>query len=193
MSVKLAKGGNVNLTKGDPLLTTVTIALGWDPRTTDGTAYDLDASVIALGENGKALSERFFVYFGNQRTLGGSIVHSGDNLTGAGDGDDEQITIRLNEPELAAATRIVTVVNIYMADERGQNFGNVRNCFVRVLNTDTGAELVRYDLQEDFSTQTAVVFGELYRYDGNWKFRAVGEGYVNGMRAIATEYGIEIS
>lgn len=189
MGVSLSKGGNVSLTKEAPGLSAVTVGLGWDERTTSGQEFDLDASAIALGVEGIALSDKHFVFFNNLATPDGAVRHTGDNLTGGGDGDDEQITVDLAGLP-AEIDKIVFPVSIYEADSRGQAFGQVRNAFIRVVNQADGAELARYDLSEDASTETAMVFGELYRNGGDWKFRAVGQGYTSGLAGIAKDYGI---
>ncbi|MDQ6839323.1 MAG: TerD family protein [Actinomycetota bacterium] len=191
MSVSLAKGGNVSLTKSAPGLTAVTVGLGWDPRTTTGADFDLDASAIVAGSEGKALSDQHFVFFNNLATPDGSIRHLGDNLTGGGDGDDEQVNVDLvgMAPEV---DKIVFPVSIYEAETRGQNFGQVRNAFIRIINQAGGEEIARYDLSEDASTETAMVFGELYRSGGEWKFRAIGQGYSAGLKGIALDYGVHV-
>ena len=189
MGVNLTKGGNVSLTKQAPGLTTVVVGLGWDVRTTTGTDFDLDASAIVASADGKALSDCHFVYFGNLRTPDGSIEHTGDNLTGEGKGDDEQIKVSLAALP-AEASRVVFPVAIYKGDERGQTFGQVRNAFIRIVDASGGTELARYDLSEDASTETAMVFGELYRNGAEWKFRAVGQGYASGMDGIVADYGL---
>jgi tellurium resistance protein TerD len=191
MSVTLSKGGNVSLSKEAPGLTAVTVGLGWDVRTTSGADYDLDASAILVGANGKVLSDDNFVFFNNLRSPDGSVAHLGDNLTGGGDGDDEQITVQLNSVP-ANVDKIVFPVSIYEADTRQQNFGQVRNAFIRVVNQNGGAELARYDLTEDASNETAMLFGELYRNSGEWKFRAVGQGYASGLRGIALDFGVNV-
>lgn len=191
MSVSLTKGGNVSLTKQAPGLSAVTVGLGWDVRVTTGGDFDLDASAIIVDGAGKVLSDQHFVFFNNLRTPDGSVEHSGDNLTGAGEGDDEQI--RINFPAVSAeAQRIAFAVSIYDADNRGQSFGQVRNAFIRVVNQSDNAELARYDLSEDAATETAMVFGELYRYQAEWKFRAVGQGYASGLAGIAMDFGVTI-
>jgi tellurium resistance protein TerD len=191
MSVTLSKGGNVSLSKEAPGLTAVTVGLGWDVRTTSGADYDLDASAILVGTNGKVLSDDNFVFFNNLRSPDGSVVHLGDNLTGGGDGDDEQITVQLSTVP-ANVDKIVFPVSIYEAETRQQNFGQVRNAFIRVVNQTGGTELARYDLTEDASTETAMLFGELYRNGGEWKFRAVGQGYASGLRGIALDFGVNV-
>ena len=191
MGVSLSKGGNVSLTKEAPGLTAVTVGLGWDPRTTTGQDFDLDASALMLSAAGRILSDAHFVFFNNLTSPDGSVEHTGDNLTGAGEGDDEQIKVDLTRvpPEV---DRIVFPVSIYEADNRGQNFGQVRNAFIRVVNSADDAELARYDLSEDASSETAMIFGELYRHAGDWKFRAVGQGYSSGLAGIARDYGVNV-
>lgn len=191
MGVSLSKGGNVSLTKEAPGLTAVSVGLGWDIRTTTGTDFDLDASAIALGANKKVLSDAHFIFFNNLRSPDGSIEHTGDNLTGEGEGDDEVIKVDLNgvPPEVDS---IVFPVSIYDADARSQSFGQVRNAFIRVVNQAGGAEIARYDLSEDASTETAMVFGELYRNGAEWKFRAVGQGYASGLAGIARDFGVNV-
>ena len=192
MTVSLTKGGNVSLTKqaGAGGLNAVTVGLGWDVRTTTGNAFDLDASAIAADGDSKVLSDKHFVFFGNLTSADGSIEHSGDNLTG--DGDDEQIKINLAAMP-GEVHKIVFPVSIYEADQRGQSFGQVRNAFIRVVNQADGVELARYDLSEDASTETAMVFGELYRNGAEWKFRAVGQGYASGLKGIAQDFGVNVS
>jgi len=191
LGVSLSKGGNVSLTKQAPGLTAVTVGLGWDVRTTTGTDFDLDASAIVVDASGKVLSDQHFVFFNNLRSPEGAVVHSGDNLTGAGEGDDEQIKVDLTAlpPQ---AQRVAFAVSIYEADSRGQNFGQVRNAFIRVVNQADGNELARYDLSEDASTETAMVFGELYRHGAEWKFRAIGQGYASGLAGIAMDFGVNV-
>ncbi|MGC4935280.1 TerD family protein [Gordonia sp. DT30] len=191
MGVSLSKGGNVSLTKEAPGLTAVAVGLGWDARSTTGADFDLDASAIALGANKKVLSDQHFVFFNNLRSPDGSIEHTGDNLTGEGEGDDEVINVDLAgvPPEVDT---IVFPVSIYDADARSQSFGQVRNAYIRVINRSGGAEIARYDLSEDASTETAMVFGELYRNGADWKFRAVGQGYASGLAGIARDYGVNV-
>lgn len=191
MGVSLSKGGNVSLTKEAPGLTAVSVGLGWDIRTTTGTDFDLDASAIALGANKKVLSDQHFIFFNNLRSPDGSIEHTGDNLTGEGEGDDEVIKVDLAgvPPEVDS---IVFPVSIYDADARSQSFGQVRNAFIRVVNQAGGTEIARYDLSEDASTETAMVFGELYRHGAEWKFRAVGQGYASGLAGIARDFGVNV-
>jgi tellurium resistance protein TerD len=191
MAVSLTKGGNVSLTKEAPGLTAVTVGLGWDVRTTTGTDFDLDASAIAVNAGGKVVSDSHFVFFNNKATPDQTIVHTGDNRTGEGQGDDEAISVNLTglPPEV---DKIVFPVSVYDAENRGQNFGQVRNAYIRVLNQAGGAEIARYDLTEDAATETAMVFGELYRNGAEWKFRAVGQGYASGLAGIAQDFGVNI-
>ena len=189
MGVNLTKGGNVSLTKQAPGLNAVVVGLGWDARTTDGRAFDLDASAIVCDADGRVLSDQHFVFFNNRTSPEGAVVHSGDNLTGEGSGDDEQITVTLGSLP-AQAGRVVFPVSIYEADSAGQTFGQVRNAFIRVVNSADNNELARYDLSEDASTETAMVFGELYRNGEEWKFRAVGQGYSAGLAGIARDFGV---
>jgi tellurium resistance protein TerD len=191
MPVSLSKGGNVSLTKEAPGLTAITVGLGWDVRTTTGTDFDLDASAIVLDAAGKVLSDKHFVFFNNTATPDQTVVHTGDNLTGQGDGDDEQIKVNLAglPPE---ADKIVFPVSIYDADNRSQNFGQVRSAFIRVINQAGDAEIARYDLSEDAATETAMVFGEIYRNGAEWKFRATGQGYASGLSGIAHDFGVSL-
>jgi tellurium resistance protein TerD len=191
--VSLSKGGNVSLTKeaGAAGLNAVTVGLGWDVRSTTGTDFDLDASAIGCNAEGKVVSDQHFVFFNNLTSPDGSIQHTGDNLTGEGEGDDEQIKVAVATvpPEV---DKVVFPVSIYDADNRQQNFGQVRNAFIRVVNDANGQELARYDLSEDASTETAMVFGELYRAGAEWKFRAVGQGYATGLAGIARDFGVSV-
>ncbi|NWF27149.1 TerD family protein [Streptomyces sp. PKU-EA00015] len=191
MGVSLSKGGNVSLTKEAPGLTAVIVGLGWDVRTTTGTDFDLDASALLVDANGKVLTDQHFVFFNNLKSPDGSVEHTGDNLTGQGEGDDEQIKVDL-AGVAAEVDKIVFPVSIHEGESRSQSFGQVRNAFIRVVNQAGGAELARYDLSEDASTETAMVFGELYRNGAEWKFRAVGQGYASGLRGIAQDFGVNI-
>jgi tellurium resistance protein TerD len=191
VGVSLTKGGNVSLTKEAPGLTAVTVGLGWDARTTDGSAFDLDASAIGCKADGKVASDQHFVFFNNLKSPDGTIEHTGDNLTGEGGGDDEQIKVNLAGAP-AELDKVVFPVSIYDADTRNQNFGQVRNAFIRIVNQADGKEIARYDLSEDASTETAMVFGELYRSGSDWKFRAVGQGYSTGLAGIARDYGVNV-
>jgi tellurium resistance protein TerD len=191
MGVSLTKGGNVSLTKAAPNLTAVTVGLGWDARATTGVDFDLDASALALGDDHKIKSGQYFIFFNNLRSPDGSIEHLGDNLTGGGDGDDEQVKVDLSAvpPDISS---VVFAVSIYEGDTRQQSFGQVRNAFIRVVNQADSVELARYDLTEDASTETAMVFGELYRNGPEWKFRAIGQGYASGLAGIARDFGVNI-
>ncbi|WP_040798261.1 TerD family protein [Nocardia higoensis] len=191
MSVTLAKGGNVSLSKQAPNLTKVAVGLGWDVRTTTGADYDLDASALACGPNLKVLSDQHFVFYNNLRSPEGTIEHTGDNLTGEGEGDDETINIDLAATP-PSITNIFFPVSIHDADARSQSFGQIRNAYIRVIDLNTNAELARYDLSEDASTETAMIFGELYRHGGEWKFRAIGQGYASGLGGIARDYGVNV-
>ena len=191
MPVSLSKGGNVSLTKEAPGLTAVTVGLGWDTRTTTGAEFDLDASAIVLNNDGKVYSDRHFVFFNNTSTPDSTVVHTGDNRTGEGAGDDEQINVNLAGLP-ADVTRITFPVSIYDAVNRSQSFGQVRNAYIRVLNAAGGAEIARYDLSEDAATETAMIFGELYRNGAEWKFRAIGQGYASGLRGIAQDFGVNV-
>ncbi|MGA8884493.1 MAG: TerD family protein [Acinetobacter sp.] len=191
MAISLNKGGNLSLSKTDPSLTQVLVGLGWDARATDGVDFDLDASAFLLGANEKVRGEHDFIFYNQTRSQDGSVEHTGDNRTGDGDGDDEAVTIDLGKvsPDVQ---KIAITVTIHDADSRGQNFGQVQNAFIRVVNNQSQVEIVRFDLNEDYSTETTMIFGELYRHNGEWKFRAVGQGYNGGLRAMCQQYGINI-
>jgi len=192
MAISLQKGGNVSLDKVAPGISKCLVGLGWDSRSTDGADFDLDASVFMLNENGKVASDQDFIFYGALSSPCGSVQHTGDNLTGEGEGDDESVKI-----DLAAVPstihKIVVGVTIHEANTRSQNFGQVANAFMRVVDAKSGAEVVRYDLSEDYSVETALIFGELYRHNNEWKFRAVGQGYKGGLHAMATNYGVNIA
>ena len=191
MGINLAKGQKVSLTKENPSLAKVVIGLGWDVNRFDtGYDYDLDASAFLLTDTGKVASQEDFIFYGNQSHASGSVNHLGDNLTGDGEGDDEQIKVDLSLVP-AAFSRIAFAVTIYDADKRRQNFGQISNAFIRIVNEEDGQEILRYDLGEDFSIETAVIFGELYRHNGEWKFNAIGNGYQGGLAAICANYGID--
>ncbi|MEE1942540.1 TerD family protein [Streptomyces sp. TRM 70361] len=191
MGVSLSKGGNVSLSKEAPGLSAVLVGLGWDVRTTTGADYDLDASALLCDEAGKVASDRHFVFYNNLTSPDGSVEHTGDNLTGEGEGDDEVVKVNLATLP-ADIHRIVFPVSVHDAEARGQSFGQVRNAYIRVVNQANRAELARYDLTEDASTETAMVFGELYRHGAEWKFRAVGQGYASGLRGIAQDFGVNV-
>ena len=191
MGVSLTKGGNVSLTKAAPNLTSIGVGLGWDVRSTAGHGFDLDASALALGETHKVLGDEYFVFFNNLKSPDGSIEHQGDNLTGEGEGDDEVVTVNLVGVP-AQVLSIVFAVSIYDAETRQQSFGQVRNAYIRVVDLASDIELARYDLTEDASVETAMVFGEVYRSNAEWKFRAVGQGYSNGLAGIARDFGVNV-
>ncbi|GAA5151669.1 calcium homeostasis/redox stress adaptation protein [Nocardioides marinquilinus] len=191
MTVSLNKGGNVSLTKMAPSLTAVAVGLGWDVRLTSGADFDLDASALVCGESGRVVDDQHFVFYNNLRSPDGTVVHTGDNLTGEGDGDDESINVDLAGMP-ASVQKIVFPVSIHDADARRQSFGQVTNAFIRVVDQATGVELARYDLTEDASSETAMLFGELYRRGEEWKFRAIGQGYASGLAGIARDYGVNV-
>ncbi|XXN64223.1 TerD family protein [Enterobacter ludwigii] len=191
MAVSLVKGGNVSLTKEAPTMNVAMAGLGWDARVTDGQDFDLDASVFMVGDDGKVLSDTGFIFFNNKLSACGSVEHQGDNRTGAGDGDDEQVKITLSKVP-ADVKKLVFAVTIYDAEARKQNFGMVSNSFMRIFNNDNGAEIARFDLSEDASTETAMVFGELYRNGAEWKFKAVGQGFAGGLAALASQHGVSV-
>jgi tellurium resistance protein TerD len=191
VGVSLSKGGNVSLSKEAPNLTAVQVGLGWDARTTTGADFDLDASALLTNAAGRVLTDQHFVFYNNLKSPDGSVEHTGDNLTGEGEGDDEVINVDLAQvPQ--EVDRIVFPVSIYDAEDRQQSFGQVRNAYIRVVNQADNRELARYDLTEDASTETAMVFGELYRNNGEWKFRAIGQGYASGLRGIAQDFGVNV-
>ena len=191
MAISLNKGGNLSLSKTDPALNQVLIGLGWDARATDGVDFDLDASAFLLAANDKVRGESDFIFYNQTRSPEGSVEHTGDNRTGEGDGDDEAVKINLAKVP-ADVQKIAITVTIHDAQNRGQNFGQVQNAFIRVVNDQTNVEIVRFDLNEDYSTETAMIFGELYRHNNEWKFRAVGQGYNGGLSAMCSQYGINI-
>jgi tellurium resistance protein TerD len=191
VSISLAKGGNVSLTKLAPSLTKAAVGLGWDVRTTTGADFDLDATALVCGPDGKVLDDRHFVFYNNLTSPDGSVEHTGDNLTGEGEGDDEVVNVNVSAVP-AGVDKVVFAVSIYEGATRGQSFGQVVNAFIRVVDATTGAELARYDLSEDASTETAMIFGELYRHNGEWKFRAIGQGYASGLAGIAKDYGVNV-
>lgn len=193
MPVNLTKGQKVSLTKGNPGLSKVVVGLGWDVNCYDtGSKYDLDATAFMLAENGKVSCQDDFIFFGNLSHPSGGVVHLGDNLTGEGDGDDEQIKINLSLVP-SHITKIAFAVTIYEADARRQNFGQISNAYIRIYDETTGAEILRYDLGEDFSIETAAIFGELYKYGNEWKFNAIGSGYQGGLPAICESFGIDVA
>jgi tellurium resistance protein TerD len=191
MSVSLSKGGNVSLEKAAPGMTKMIVGLGWDARATDGVDFDLDASVFLLGVDGKVIDDKSFIFYNNLKSTCGSVEHTGDNLTGEGDGDDEAIKINLSAIP-AAVHKIVISVTIHDAEGRGQNFGQVSNAFVRVIDEANGKESIRYDLSEDYSIETAMNFGEIYRHKGEWKFKAIGQGFAGGLKPMTLEFGVNV-
>ena len=191
MAVTLSKGGNVSLAKADPTLKNVLIGLGWDTRSTDGQDFDLDASAFLLTDAGKVRSDSDFIFYNNLRSADGSVTHTGDNRTGEGDGDDESLIIKLDTVP-ADVTKIVFVVTIHDAQARRQSFGRSQRLYPPGEPRQQN-EVARYDLSEDASTETAMLFGELYRHSGEWKFRAVGQGYVGGLASVCSQYGINAS
>ena len=191
MAVSLVKGGNVSLTKEAPSMNIAMVGLGWDARVTDGQDFDLDASVFMVGEDGKVLSDANFIFFNNKKSPCGGVEHQGDNRTGEGDGDDEQVKITLSRVA-AEVKKLVFSVTIYDAETRKQNFGMVQNSYMRVYNHDNGQEIARFDLSEDASTETARMVGELYRHGAEWKFKAVGQGFAGGLAALASAHGVSV-
>jgi len=191
MGVSLSKGGNVSLSKEAPGLKTVRVGLGWDTRVTDGSAFDLDASAFVLSPEGKVRSDADFIFYNNKNGANGAVVHQGDNLTGQGEGDDEVVVVNLDQlpPDV---NKISFAVTIHDADSRKQNFGMVTNAFIRVVNDAGGSEIARYDLSEDASTETAMIFGELYRNGEEWKFKAIGQGFAGGLGPLAKSMGVNV-
>ncbi len=191
MSINLSKGQKVDLTKGNPSLKSIMVGLGWDVNAFDsGADFDLDASAFLLGSSGKCPTEKEFIFYGNLEHSSGSVKHMGDNLTGEGDGDDEQVMVNLSTiPD--NIEKVAFTVTIYDAERRRQNFGQVSNAYIRIVDEATNTELIRYDLGEDFSIETAVVVGELYKKDGDWKFNAIGSGFQGGLAALCGHYGID--
>lgn len=191
MAISLQKGGNVNLSKEAPGLSKLTIGLGWDVRNTDGAAFDIDGSAFLLKADGKVRGDADFIFYNNVKSVEGSVAHSGDNRTGAGDGDDETLAIDLSNVP-ANVDRVAICVTIHEADARKQNFGMVQKAFVRCVNASGGTELARFDLSEDGSVETALVFGEVYRNGADWKFRAVGQGFKGGLGPLAASFGVGV-
>ena len=191
MAISLTKGGNVNLSKEAPNLTNMAVGLGWNPRATDGQAFDLDAVAFLVNESGKVRTDADFIFFNNLKSSDGSVEHTGDNRTGEGDGDDEVIKVDLSKVP-ADVSKVVFCAVIYEGQARNQNFGQVANAYIRIVNTQSGAEVARYDLSEDSSTETAMIFGELYKNNGEWKFRAVGQGFAGGLGPLAASYGVAV-
>ncbi|MBD0865776.1 MAG: TerD family protein [Rhodobacteraceae bacterium] len=191
MAVSLSKGGNVSLSKEAPGLSKVLVGLGWDVRVTDGADFDLDASIFICGEDGKVLSDKHFIFYNNKTSPDGSVEHTGDNRTGEGEGDDEAVKIDLSAVP-ADVKKLVFAVTIHEAAARNQNFGQVGNAFMRVVNQDGNKELARYDLSEDYSVETAMIFGEVYRHNDEWKFKAIGAGFEGGLGPLASSHGVNL-
>jgi len=191
VAISLSKGGNVSLSKEDPNLKKVLVGLGWDVRATDGAAYDLDASVFIVNEQNKVRSDSDFIFYNNLRSSDGSVEHTGDNLTGEGEGDDEQVKVDL-EKIPSEVNKLVFSVTIHEAETRRQSFGQVSGAFIRVVNGESNNEIVRYDLSEDASTETAMLFGEVYRNKGEWKFKAIGQGFAGGLGPMARNFGVSV-
>jgi tellurium resistance protein TerD len=189
MAISLSKGGNVSLSKEDPNLKRIQVGLGWDVRATDGADFDLDASLFMLGANGKVRSDSDFIFYNQLKSADGSVEHTGDNRTGAGEGDDEMIKVDLSRVP-TEIQRLAVCVTIHEAETRKQNFGMVSNAFIRIVNSDSNKEIARYDLTEEASTNTAMIFGEVYRYNQEWKFKAVGQGYAGGLGPLARNFGV---
>lgn len=192
MGVTLAKGGNVSLSKAAPNLTQAQIGLGWRSRSTTGAAFDLDASALMCA-NGRVLGDEYFIFYNNLKSPDGSVEHTGDELVGGTGGDDDETVLVDLSLVPAHVDKIVYAVSIYDADTRQQTFGQVTDAYIRVVNQADGQELARYDLTEDASSETAMIFGEIYRHGGEWKFRAVGQGYASGLRGIALDFGVNVS
>ncbi|WP_016906656.1 TerD family protein [Streptomyces xiaopingdaonensis] len=192
MSVTLAKGGNVSLSKAAPDLTQVQVGLGWKARSTTGADFDLDASALLCNASGRVAGDEYFVFYNNLTSPEGSVEHTGDELVGGSGGDDETVLVDLTKVP-AHVEKVVFPVSIHDAESRHQTFGQVTDAYIRVLNQADGQELARYDLTEDASSETAMIFGELYRRDGEWKFRAVGQGYASGLRGIALDFGVNVA
>ncbi|QSF45438.1 TerD family protein [Paenibacillus tianjinensis] len=191
MAINLSKGQKIDLTKSNPGLTKITVGLGWDTNKYDGGKdFDLDVSVFLTNASGKVAKESNFIFFNNKQNENGSVIHTGDNRTGDGEGDDEQIQVDL--PNIPAdVEKIAFTITIYEAEQRSQNFGQVSRSYVRILNEANGEELIRFDLGEDFSIETGVVVGELYRNAGEWKFSAIGSGYKDGLAGLTRDYGLQ--
>jgi tellurium resistance protein TerD len=191
MTVKLTKGANLSLSQAADNLRVVRVGLGWAARETSGESFDLDASAFLLAESGKVRQDEDFIFYGNLQSRCGSVQHSGDDLEGGSGEDDEVITVRLEQVP-PAIQKVSFTVSIYEADKRRQNFGMVTDAFIRVINDENDVELARFDLSEDMSTETAMIFGEIYRHKGEWKFRAVGQGYVGGLGPLARHFGVDV-
>jgi len=192
MAVSLKKGGNVSLTKEAPSLKRILLGLGWDARSSDGADFDLDATAFLLADSGKVRSDKDFIFYGELVSGCGSVEHTGDNRTGSGEGDDEALKLTLDMVP-STVRRIVICVTIDEAESRKQNFGQVSGAFMRIVNLDNDAEIARFDLSEDYSTETAMIFGEIYRHNDEWKFKAVGQGYAGGLEAMCRQFGVAVA
>ncbi|RDI45940.1 TerD family protein [Falsibacillus pallidus] len=192
MAINLSKGQKVDLTKTNPGLTNIVVGLGWDTNRYDGGHdFDLDSSVFLLNAQGKCAAESDFIFYNNPTGANGSVNHEGDNRTGEGAGDDETVKVNLASVP-GSIERIVFAITIHDAEQRGQNFGQVANSYARIVNEANGEELIRYDLGEDFSIETALVVGELYRHNGEWKFNAIGSGYQGGLASLVKDFGLDV-
>ena len=191
MAISLSKGGNVNLSKEAPGLNKIVVGLGWDARATDGAAFDLDASAFLVKLDGKVRTDSDFCFYNNKVVAGGAVQHAGDNTTGDGDGDDETIKVELSKIP-ADLDKVVFAVTIHEAEIRKQNFGQVNHAYIRVVNEEGGQELARYDLSEDASIETSMIFGEIYRIGADWKFKAVGQGFAGGLGPLASSFGVSV-
>jgi tellurium resistance protein TerD len=191
MAISLSKGGNVNLSKEAPGLNKIIVGLGWDARATDGAAFDLDASAFLVKLDGKVRSDSDFCFYNNKVVADGAVQHQGDNTTGAGEGDDETVKVTLSSIP-ADLDKVVFAVTIHDAEARKQNFGQVAHAYIRIVNEEGGAEIARYDLSEDASVETAMIFGEIYRVGTDWKFKAVGQGFAGGLGPLATSFGVSV-
>jgi len=191
MAISLQKGGRISLTKEAPTLKKVHVGLGWDERATDGAEFDLDASAFLLNDQGKVRADSDFIFYNQLESIEGSVKHTGDNRTGAGEGDDEVLLLDLDRiPQ--EVNKIAFTVTIHDAERRSQNFGQVTNAFIRLVNAENDEEVVRYDLTEDSSVETALIFGEIYRHNDEWRFSAVGQGYAGGLAALCQQYGVNV-
>ena len=191
MAISLSKGGNVNLSKEAPGLNKIVVGLGWDARATDGAAFDLDASAFLVKLDGKVRSDSDFCFYNNKVVADGAVQHAGDNTTGAGEGDDETIKVELSKIP-ADLDKVVFAVTIHEAESRKQNFGQVNHAYIRVVNEEGGQEIARYDLSEDASVETSMIFGEIYRIGADWKFKAVGQGFAGGLGPLASSFGVNV-
>jgi tellurium resistance protein TerD len=191
MAVSLSKGGNVNLSKEAPGLNKIQVGLGWDARVTDGAAFDLDASCFLVKSDGKVRGDADFCFYNNKNVADGAVVHLGDNQTGDAAGDDETVKVELSKVP-AEIDKVVFSVTIHEADTRNQNFGQVSKAYIRIVNEENGTEIARFDLSEDASIETAMIFGEIYRSGADWKFKAVGQGFAGGLGPLASSFGVNV-